>query len=287
MVTTGSEDAWQRKAYISVETSATIKLQYEALTETIDIDTGERDLDVVNLLNLGQLPKHGAPGITTITFEGYPQQAGTFSTSGATRGTPGGGISNAYWDAFANVQNTDTSGEQDIDMATTLSRYRIAILWTDDPDVTGTASTSSDGTPSITGGAQTTNIHDGKTLTMTSGTASGGVYMIVSNNSTSVYTVTAGDTPNSDGVGTGTFTVAPTGSGAVDTGSKAKRFVMADAICTSCKTDFTDGILKQTLVFKGRAFDKVKATTIKMESATSSEKLTALGNYTPGSTYWA
>src|SRR3990167_4734660 len=130
MVTTGSEDAWQRKAYISIESSSTVKMQYEALTETIDIDMGERDLDKIDLLNLGQITKHGALGICTVTFEGYPLQAGTSDTSGATRGTPKSGVSTGYWELLASSGHADTSQPLDLDLSNTLTRYRLAILWT-------------------------------------------------------------------------------------------------------------------------------------------------------------
>lgn len=287
-VTTGSWDAWQRKAYISVENSSTIKLQYESLTETIDIDMGERDIDKIDLLNLGQITKHGSVGITTITFEGYPIYAGTNDTASATRGTPSGGVATGFWDVFADVQNETATGEMDVDMSNTLTRYRVAILWTDDPDLAGIVSAISDVTPSITGTSATANAHAGKMIEITSETADGSYYMIVSNDATSVYTLTAGDTPNTDNVdATDTYTIHPTGSGAIDTASKGMRFVIADCICTSCKTSFTDGIMKQTLVFKGKAFSSSGAALIKMESATASEILTALGNYTAGSVYWA
>ncbi len=300
MAATGSEDAWQRTALISVECeneagNPYIKLQYEALSETIDIDTGERDLDTIQLLNLGQIPKHGSIGICTITFEGYPLESGTGQTSGATRGTPEGGVAKGYFDAFAYIPTRTFESGSDADetqpfettMTNTTTKFRVAIMWTNEADTTGTASTSSDGTPSITGGAQTANDHAGKMLEMTSGTADGGNYMIVSHNGTSVYTVTTGDTPNSDGVGTGTFTIHPTGSGALKAASKGSRFVLADCICTSCKTAMTDGILKQTLVFKGRMFTKLGTALAKMESNDGNAQLPALGNYDPGATYWA
>ena len=288
---TGSEDAWQRVAFVEVATSSTVKLQYEAMTETIDIDTGERDLDIINLINLGQIPKHGSLGLTTITFEGYPLQAGTADTSGATRGTPSGGMATGYFDVFASVQNVDSSSELDIDISNTLSRYRVAILWTDEAITTGTTSAASNATPSITAASETSGVHDGKRIRMTSGAADGADYMIVSNDATSVYTLTSGDTPQTDMGGAGptdTFSIFPTGSCALQSGSKGFRFVLADCICTSCKTSFTDGIMKQTLVFKGRAFAKNGTRILcKMESCTSSDTLSDLGNYTPGTTAWA
>ncbi len=199
----GSDDAWQRDAVITVEdTSNGVDIQ--ALTETIDIDMGERDLDKIDLINLGQIPKHGAIGITTITFEGYPLQAGTASAGAAT----------GFFDLFAEKPLADSSGELDVEMTNTLTRYRVSILWSDD-------------------------------------------------------------------------SLVDEGSDAVASGSRAIRFVMADCFCTSCKTTFTDGVMKQTLVFKGVAFDKAAATNIKMESCTASETLTALGSYTPSTTKWA
>ncbi len=284
---TGSENAWQRTALISIENSSTVKLQYEALTETIDIDMGERDLDKINLLNLGQIPKHGAVGICTITFEGYPLQAGTADTS---KGTASGGVATGYFDAFANVQNSDSSSELDIDLSNTLTRYRIAILWTDQPRYDDAASASSDsGSGSITvdGTPIVANEYDGTMIYIVDGTAAGN-YFMVTTNTTSAFTTTAGDTPATDGVADNdNIQVFPTGSGAVTATAKGLRFVLADCTCTSCKSTMTDGILKQTLVFKGRIFSKAAATLSKMESCTTSEKLTALGNYTAGSTYWA
>jgi len=200
---TGSEDAWQRQALVEV-TDGTSYMDMESLTETIDIDMGERELDKIDLLNLGQIPKHGNVGITTITIEGYPLQAGTAATGTAT----------GMFDIFASKPVVDSSGELDIDMSTTLTRYRVAILWTNDANATGADEE-------------------------------------------------------------------------VDSGDLGLRFVMADCFCTSCKTDFTDGVLKQTIMFKGIAFRKDGTTNIKMESCTASETLTALGNYTAGGTRWA
>ena len=199
----GSEDAWQRNAFIEV-TDGTTAVDIQALTETIDIDTGERELDKIDLVNLGQIPKHGSMGITTVTFECYSQQAGTASAGAAT----------GVFDIFASKPAVDASGELDVDMSNTLTRYRVAILWCDDSTV-------------------------------------------------------------------------DEGSDGVAEGSKGKRFVMADCFCTSCKTSFTDGIMKETLTFKGTAFDKNAAPNIKEESCTTSETLTALGTYTPSTGKWA
>ena len=302
MVTTGSEDAWQRTAVISVECdneagASYIKLQYESMSETIDIDTGERDLDVVNLLNLGQIPKHGAIGICTITFEGYPLEAGTGQTASATRGTPEGGVAKGYFDAFAYIPTRTRESGTDADetqpfittMSPTRTKFRVAVLWTNEADAAGVVSSQTSNT--ITGTASTAaGDNDGKMMEMTSGTADGGNYMIVSGtkNGTSIYTLTTGDTPGVDGVsGSDTYTIHPTGSGALASAGKGMRFVIADCFCTSCKTTMTDGIVKQTLVFKGAMFTKSGTALCKMESSDSGQQLPELGDYAPGATYWA
>ena len=45
--------------------------------------------------------------------------------------------------------------------------------------------------------------------------------------------------------------------------------------------------MKQTFVFKGTMFDNTGAALCKMESNDGSAQLPALGDYTPGTTYWA
>ncbi len=202
---TGDEDAWQRQCLIEVTSSSSAIVRLHALTETVDIDMGERDLDKIDLLNLGQIPKHGGIGITTITFEGYPQEVATETTASG----------DGYFDIFAAAPISGTQ-PADEEITNTITRYRVAILWTED-------------------------------------------------------------------------TTPDDASDATATSKKAMRFVIAECFCTSCKTDFTDGIAKQTLVFKGVAFDKAASANIKMESNDSSASggIPTLGSYTAGTTKWA
>ena len=195
----GNEDAWQRQCLIEVTSDSSHIIRLHSMTETVDIDMGERDLDKIDLLNLGQIPKHGAIGITTVTFEGYPQEAATETNS----------TGDGFFDIFASAPLV-SGQEHDEDMSNTLTRYRVAILWVDEA------------------------LDDASDITATS--------------------------------------------------VKMMRFVMADCFCTSCKTTFTDGVLKQTLVFKGVCFKKTGSTNIKMESNDSSASggVPALGNYTAG-----
>ncbi len=197
----GEYDAWQRECLIEVS-DGTTHVQLAGLTETVDIDTGERELDVLNLLNLGQIPKHGGHGITTVTFEGYPLEVGTVG-SGAQTGT-------GFWDIFAEIPGKDTEPQQ-ILITNEVNRMRVVILWTDET---------------------------GETLA----------------------------------------------SGALTSGALGARFILSDCYCTSHKTDFTDGIMKVTLMFKGTAFENSASARMKMESIDGSAGLSALNTYVPGTT---
>ncbi len=130
---TGSEDAWQRQALIAVD-DGTSTMTMEAVTETIDLDIGERGFDMIALINLGQIPKHSPVGITTVTIEGYPLQVGSTSA-----GAVGG-----FWEFFANKPLADSGPSQplDVDISNTLTRYRVAVLWTDDSTPPTDASTA-------------------------------------------------------------------------------------------------------------------------------------------------
>ena len=203
---TGDWDAWQRQCLIEISDGTTI-MTLHAITETIDIDIGERDLDVINLLNLGQIAKHGAGvGITTITLEGYCLEAGSIAAGAAT----------GFWDFFAQKPAMDVAEPQTNSLTVDATRFRVTVLWTNE-------------------------------------------------------------------------TTASAASGEIAAAQKAKRFVIADCFCTGCKESFTDGILKTTLSFKGSAFNKSASARVKMEShdATGAVVLSALGNYTPGTTPWA
>ena len=132
---TGSYDAWQRQALITVD-DGTTAVNMQAITETIDMDVGERDYDKIELLNLGQIAKHGPIGITTITFEGDVLQAGTAAAGTAT----------GFWDLFADKPAMDSSDPLTNVITNTVTRYRVSILWTNDGDATA-------GTSAVTSGS--------------------------------------------------------------------------------------------------------------------------------------
>ncbi|KKL90496.1 hypothetical protein LCGC14_1904160, partial [marine sediment metagenome] len=117
----GDYDAWQRHALVTVE-DGTTAMQIHALTSSINIEGGERDIDTIPLFNLGQVVKHGPAGMVTVTFEGYALAAGTASA----------GTAVGFWDIFAESPAKDSSDPIGVSISTTRTRYRVAILWTND-----------------------------------------------------------------------------------------------------------------------------------------------------------
>jgi hypothetical protein len=202
----GDYDAWQRHALVSVD-DGTTEVQMHALTSSINIEGGERDIDTIPLLNLGQVVKHGPAGMITVTFEGYALGVGTASAGTAT----------GVWDIFAETPAKDSSDPFSVTISTTRTRYQVAILWTNDGDATK-------GTSAVT-----------------QGTSYAGI-----------------------------------------------RFVLAECFCTAHTADFTDGVLKFTLTFKGPAIDKAAAGNVKWESVlkATNAALTAVTAYVPGTTKW-
>ncbi len=134
MVDTGSEDAWQVRALITVEDDDTA-VQIHALSEDIEVDIPEREYDKLDLLDDNQIPKHGGLGICTITINGYTLSSGTIAAGTAT----------GFWDIFAEKPAKDTSEPQGITISNVRTRYRVSILLTNDNAATA-------GTTAVTSG---------------------------------------------------------------------------------------------------------------------------------------
>jgi len=124
-------DAWLETALVAISAQGGSNVQFASLTETIDIDTGEKQFDVITNVGGGRIAKWTPETETTITLEAYPLEAGTDT------GTTGKGF-------FDLLHSADTSQPVTISNTRTRSKYRIAILWTTDTSATdATAAISS------------------------------------------------------------------------------------------------------------------------------------------------
>lgn len=281
MSTTGSEDAWQIRAAISVD-DGTNHLVMQALTEEIEADLSERELDKIDLLDDNQIPKHGGLAVATITIKGYPLYAGT----------PNKGVAEGYWDIFAQKPCVDTAQPLEAVITNVRTRYRVAILMTNESVETGTVTTIAETVLTASAESWTNDDYIARMVVITSntaGTAMGESYAITDNDSTTL--TCAGVTMATDGVlATDTFKIIHTGTGMVPAASKAKRLVIADATCVSCKvnTFSANEPWSMTMVFKVNALDKSGAGNIKKEShdGSGSTDLDDLATYVPSSTKW-
>jgi hypothetical protein len=121
-----SPETWSEKAKVSICKENGYEVLFGSLTETIDIDLGDKDIEQIATTSGGRLVKYNPQDITTVTLEAYPLEAGTVA-----------GADNAAGLGFFDLMNTaDTSEPQQITVNHTRDRYRIAILWTNDISAT-------------------------------------------------------------------------------------------------------------------------------------------------------
>jgi hypothetical protein len=112
-------DTWSETAKVGISAQGGSDVQFGTITETVDIDIGDKDFDAIATLAGGRLVKFNPQEPTEITLEAYPLQAGTAS------GTTGYGF-------FDLVNTADTSDPMAISVDRARNKYRVAILWSTD-----------------------------------------------------------------------------------------------------------------------------------------------------------
>jgi len=125
-------ETWSELANVGITVLDGSEVQFATITETVDIDLGDKDFDAIATLKGGRLVKFNPQDVTTITLEAYPLEAGTDT------GSTGKG--------FFDLMNTqDASQAQTISVDHQRDQYQIVVLWTEDTDITtaGSAVTNS------------------------------------------------------------------------------------------------------------------------------------------------
>ncbi len=114
-------DVWSEVAKVAIAAQGGTEVEFQALTETIDIAIGDKSFDTIKTLSGGRLVKFTPMEDTEITLEAYPVEAGTvgFTTAGTGAG---------FFDLISTV---DTSQPAVYPVDRTRTKYRIAIMWTD------------------------------------------------------------------------------------------------------------------------------------------------------------
>jgi len=86
----GLDGAWSETALVGIAAQGGTDVKFASITETVDIDIGDKDFDVIATLAGGRLVKFTPQEPTTITLEAYPVDA---ATTGFTTATTGAGFS--------------------------------------------------------------------------------------------------------------------------------------------------------------------------------------------------
>ena len=116
-----NDGAWSETALVSIAAQAGTDVKFASITETVDIDIGDKDFDVIATLSGGRLVKFNPQEPTTITLEAYPVDAATEGFTTATTGAGFFDLMNTYDAAQPLVVTNDRSR----------NKHRIAIMWTD------------------------------------------------------------------------------------------------------------------------------------------------------------
>lgn len=126
-----TEDAWLEIALIAISKIGGSDLQFAGLTETMDIDLGDKDIEGIPIANGGRVVKWTPEADSSVTFEAYPLEAGTDT------GTVGKG----YHDL---MHSTDATVPVRILNDHNRDKHRILMLWTNDPTVVTAQSITTD-----------------------------------------------------------------------------------------------------------------------------------------------
>jgi len=133
---------WSETALITISrwgssAGTTTNENLHGITETIDIDLGEKGVDQIPTLGGGRLMKKTPQDITNITLELYTLGiGGDGAVSAVTAPTVCNGLEAFFADA------TDTTEPLASKMTRTRTPYRLSFLWTDDTTATGALQTT-------------------------------------------------------------------------------------------------------------------------------------------------
>src|SRR3990167_207612 len=118
--------AWAKEALVAITAQAGAEVAFAALTNTIDIDPGEKGFESIPMLNGGRVLKFAPHTDITVTMEAYFLDAGTDS----------GASGKSFWDL---VHTQDTSQPVQVSVDRTRTKYRLAIMWVDSTSITDAA----------------------------------------------------------------------------------------------------------------------------------------------------
>lgn len=120
-------DTWSEVAFVSLQELNGTAKEFYTITETVDIDIGDKDFDVIATLAGGRLVKFNPQEPTTITLEAYPVEAGTDT----------GAVGKGFFDLMNSADGTQPLA---IPVDRVRTKMKAYLLWTDDTTVTSASS---------------------------------------------------------------------------------------------------------------------------------------------------
>jgi len=126
MASNANTNAWNETAFVTITAAAGSDVEFCSLTESIDIDSGERPIETFPVLCGGRIFRLNPEGETTVSLKAYPTEAGTDT------GTTGAG----FYDLFFDSVTTATGLVSADNTLGTRKKFRVAILWTNSTSAT-------------------------------------------------------------------------------------------------------------------------------------------------------
>lgn len=129
MTAVATDDAWMEECLIAISKIGGSDIQFAGVTATLDFDIGEKDIEGMPIVNGGRVTIWKPEGDSSVTFEAYPLEAGTDT------GSTGHGF-------FDLMHSVDASVPIRITNDRNRDKYRVLVLWTNDPTPTTAQATT-------------------------------------------------------------------------------------------------------------------------------------------------
>ena len=111
-------DSWSEIGLVSITAQSGTAVEFKTLTETVDINIGDKEFDAIPLISGGRCVKFNPQEPTEITLEAYPVEAGTDS----------GAVGKGFFDL---LNTADATQPVSVSVDHTRTKYRMTLLWTD------------------------------------------------------------------------------------------------------------------------------------------------------------
>jgi len=111
-------DSWSEIGLVSITAQSGTAVEFKTLTETVDIDIGDKEFDAMPMISGGRVVKFNPQEPTEITLEAYPVEAGTDT----------GAVGKGFFDL---LNTADATQPVSISVDHTRTKYRMSLLWTD------------------------------------------------------------------------------------------------------------------------------------------------------------